>query len=61
MLSKKYCSNCYYCEQCGCLEVCDDYVPLTEEAIDEEVNDMIKNDRIAFHAEWFEYIEHCNG
>lgn len=60
MLSEKYCSNCYYFEQCGYLEVCSDYAPLTADATDEEVNDMIEHNRIAFHAEWFEYIENCN-
>ena len=60
-MSKKHCSNCYYSDRCDCSEVCEDYTPLTEEAIDEEVNDMIENNRVAFRAEWFGYIENCNS
>lgn len=60
-MSKKHCSNCYYSDKCDCTEVCEDYAPLTGEAIDEEVNDMIENNRVAFRAEWFGYIENCNS
>jgi hypothetical protein len=36
------------------------YAPLTEEAAEAEIDDMIEDNRIAFRAEWFEYIENCN-
>ena len=29
--------------------------------LSQEVNDMIENNRVAFRAEWFGYIENCNS
>ena len=60
MLSKKYCSECLYGYECGRAEVCETYTPLTEEAIEAESDDTIEDNRIAFRAEWFEYIENFN-
>lgn len=60
MLNKKYCSDCYYYEHCGCSEACGGYMPLAEEAINREIDGMIENERTAFYAEWFEYIECCD-
>lgn len=57
----KYCSNCYYGDKCGNPNACKDYTPFIEEDINEEVNDMIENNRRTFRAEWFEYIEDCNS
>lgn len=58
-MSKKYCSNCLYGYEHGRSEVCEMYTPITPEAVDAEVDDMIEENRVAFRAEWFEYIEEC--
>lgn len=57
MLSEKCCL--YECEH-ECAYTCDVYVPLTDEAIDAEIDNVIEENRIAFRAEWFEYIENFN-
>ena len=57
MLRERCCL--YECEH-ECLDTCDMYAPLTEEAAEAEIDDMIEDNRIAFRAEWFEYIENCN-
>ena len=61
MLRKRHCSNCYYDDDCDCLEVCKDYTSLAEDVSDEEIDDIIENNRVAFRADWFEYIEYCNN
>lgn len=61
LLSKKHCDNCYYNDQCDYGEMCEDYTPIGEQAINEEVDDMIENNHVTFRTEWFEYIEDCNS
>lgn len=56
-MSNRRCENCYYSEQCHCDKVCEEYTPVNEQSIDDEVYNMIEQDRTAFRAEWFEYIE----
>lgn len=60
MLSKRYCGNCYYGDLCHCDETCEDYTPVNEQSIDEDINNMVEQNRIAFRKEWFGYIERCN-
>lgn len=59
-MRKKYCCDCLYGYECGRAEVCEQYTPVGKEASDAEVNDMIEDNRVAFRAEWFEYIESHN-
>lgn len=56
-MSHKRCVNCYYGDLCQCDEVCEDYTPVNERSIDEEIDNMVEKNRIAFRAEWFIYIE----
>lgn len=44
---------------CRSDNVCDDYIPVDENAVDDEKDNLIEENRIAFRAEWFEYIEKC--
>lgn len=60
-MSHKKCVNCYYGDLCQCDEVCEDYTPVNEQSIDEEIDNMVEKNRIAFRAEWFRYIEACNS
>lgn len=60
-MSKKHCSNCYYSGICDHIDICEDYMPFTEEIIDEEFDIILKDNRMAFYAEWFKYIEKCSS
>ena len=55
-MSKRCCANCYYINKCDGAETCEDYTPVDEQTIDEEVDDMIEDNRMVFYTECFEYI-----
>ena len=60
-MSYRHCYNCYYDNLCQCDEACEDYTPVNELSIDEEVDNYIEDERISFRAEWFAYIERCDS
>lgn len=62
LLREKKCADCYFFEQCHGEYVCDDYFPITQEAIDAEFDTYIESERESFRRDWFEYIEDfCNN
>lgn len=56
-MSDRRCENCYYSELCHSNETCEDYTSVNEQSVDDDVYNTIEQDRIAFRAEWFRYIE----
>lgn len=60
-MSNRYCVNCYYDDLCQSNEVCKDYTPVNEQAVDECIEDIIEKNKIAFRSEWFQYIEEFNS
>lgn len=52
----KTCLHCYYKDKCDQDEVCEDYYPIDQQAEDEAIDELIEENRVAFRAEWFEYI-----
>ena len=56
MLDKKRCKDCYFYEQCHQSEACEDFTPMTDEASDEAVYELIENGREEFRSEWNQYI-----
>jgi len=49
--------HCYYKDKCDQNEVCEDYYPIDPQAEDEAIDELIEENRAAFRAEWFEYID----
>ena len=57
----KYCANCYWNDQCACVEVCDDYTPIDKEeeivmAIEEYIDDLEER-----HEVYEELLEEQDG
>ena len=50
------CSNCYFYDICDDRHMCGGYSPITDEAIDQEVDNIIESGRYRFYEEWYEYM-----
>lgn len=49
--------GCYYCEHCEDCADCPYYHPVTDEAIDAEIDKYIEQQRYDFYTEWFRYCQ----
>ena len=61
MLKNKYCETCYFSNACYCDDMCDYYYPADEFMINENIDNIIEDNRISFRAQWFCYIEEFNS
>lgn len=63
-MSTKECKDCYYFNVCIIKDICentyyntcDDFHPVTEEAENAMIDEMIEQERIEYRSAWFEYI-----
>lgn len=55
-MNKKYCANCYFGNTCPSDKICDGYIPLDEDFINDDIDDVIEQKRVEFHKEWRKYI-----
>jgi hypothetical protein len=55
-LSNKRCKDCYYGDVCPHAVVCEDFTPITAEAEEAVVGEIIENGREEFRSEWNTYI-----
>lgn len=56
MLNCKKCKDCYYGSICPSAEACEDFTPITEEAEDEAIEEIIERGREEFRTDWNTYI-----
>lgn len=59
-MHSRCCRNCYFGEICTSGNICNDYVPLDECEIDEEIDNQIEKARADFFVEWNTYITRWN-
>ena len=50
------CKDCYYGNVCPDSVVCDNFIPVTDEAEDIMLGEIIERGREEFHADWNTYI-----
>lgn len=59
-MNNKKCENCYFGDKCKSLCVCDNYFPIYD-LTDDEVAEMVENERPEFQDAWNQYIEKCSN
>lgn len=56
MVSNKICKNCYYASMCPAAKVCEYFTPVTSEAEDAVIEELVEQEREEYHKAWIEYI-----
>lgn len=58
---RQRCEKCCFGGRCESAEICGYFTSLGDEYDERRMDDLIKERRIEFLAEWFEYIEGFNS
>lgn len=55
-MNRESCDGCYFGTLCASKTVCNDYYPIDEQHIDNDIDNEIERGREEFYQEWFLYI-----
>lgn len=55
-MNSKKCKDCYYGNVCPRVAVCSEFTPITNEAEDMIIDEIIEKNRKIYHTEWNTYI-----
>lgn len=55
-MNNKQCADCYFGDKCNCLSECSNYCPITEDADDERIEQLLREEYSDYRSAWLEYI-----
>lgn len=55
-MNNKQCAACYFGDKCSCLSECSNYCPVTVDAEDELIKQLVHDEYEDYRSAWLEYI-----